>query len=61
MMSDGITETEDANGDQFGPKRLPGELASTDPMHSVFAAMHQFSNGAPPHDDCTLLVIDRTA
>jgi len=61
MMSDGITETENANGDQFGPKRLPGELASPDPMHSVFAAMHQFSNGAPPHDDCTLLVINRTA
>jgi serine phosphatase RsbU (regulator of sigma subunit)/pSer/pThr/pTyr-binding forkhead associated (FHA) protein len=61
MLSDGITETEDPNGEQFGATRLPQELASSDPMHAVFAAMHQFSNGAPPHDDCTLLVIDRTA
>lgn len=61
MLSDGITETEDANGDQFGPSCLPRELSSPDPMHAVFTAMHQFSNGAPPHDDCTLLVIDRTA
>ena len=29
--------------------------------HAIFAAMHQFANGAPPHDDCTLLVIDRTS
>lgn len=61
MLSDGITETEDVNGEQFGSTRLPRELASTDPMHAIFAAMHQFSNGAPPHDDCTLLVINRTA
>ena len=61
MLSDGVTETENALGDQFGSTRLPSELATADPMHAVFAAMHQFSNGAPPHDDCTLLVIDRTA
>jgi serine phosphatase RsbU (regulator of sigma subunit) len=61
MLSDGITETEDANGEQFGTTGLPREIAASDPMHAVFAAMHQFSNGAPPHDDCTLLVIDRTA
>jgi phosphoserine phosphatase RsbU/P len=60
LLSDGITETEDANGDQFGPSCLPRELSSPDPMHAVFTAMNQFSNGAPPHDDCTLLVIDRT-
>jgi len=60
LLSDGITETEDPNGEQFGSTGLPGELASPDPMHAVFAAMHQFNNGAPPHDDCTLLVIDRT-
>jgi serine phosphatase RsbU (regulator of sigma subunit) len=30
-------------------------------MHTIFNSMHQFTNGAPPHDDCTLLVIDRTA
>jgi len=56
-----ITEAEDPNGEQFGFARLPIELASPDPMHAIFAAMHQFANGAPPHDDCTLLVIDRTS
>jgi serine phosphatase RsbU (regulator of sigma subunit) len=61
LLSDGITEAEDSSGDQFGNHQLPLELSSADPMHTIFNSMHQFTNGAPPHDDCTLLVIDRTA
>jgi len=61
LLSDGITETEDASGAQFGTSALLHELASADPVHAIFTAMHQFSGGAPPNDDCSLLVIDRTA
>jgi phosphoserine phosphatase RsbU/P len=59
LLSDGITETEDATGEQFGTTALLRELAAADPIPAIFTAMHQFSNGAPPRDDCTLLVIDR--
>jgi phosphoserine phosphatase RsbU/P len=61
LLSDGITETEDAEGVQFGATELAAQLASSDPIHATFTSMHRFSNGAPPHDDCTILVIDRTA
>ncbi|HEX7157720.1 MAG TPA: PP2C family protein-serine/threonine phosphatase, partial [Edaphobacter sp.] len=61
LLSDGITETEDATGEQFGANGLLHELATADPVHAIFTSMHQFSGGAPPSDDCTLLVIDRTA
>lgn len=61
LLSDGITETEDCHGVQFGATELGSELANTDPLHAIFNAMHHFSDGAPPRDDCTLLVIDRTA
>ncbi len=60
LLSDGITETEDPHGVQFGTTGLESELATTDPVHAIFTAMHGFSNGAPLRDDCTLLVIDRT-
>jgi sigma-B regulation protein RsbU (phosphoserine phosphatase) len=61
LVSDGITETEDSDGVQFGASELAAQLAASDPIHATFTSMNQFSNGAPPHDDCTILVIDRTA
>jgi serine phosphatase RsbU (regulator of sigma subunit) len=61
LLSDGITETEDASGEQFGTNGLVDELATADPIHAIFTSMHQFSGGMPPSDDCSLLVIDRTA
>lgn len=59
LLSDGISEIEDSKGDQFGTTGLLGELADAEPIDSIFTAMHQFSGGEPPRDDCTLLVIDR--
>ena len=61
LLSDGITETENASGEQFGANGLLHELATADPVHAIFTSMHQFSGGAPLSDDCSLLVIDRTA
>ncbi|WP_263366610.1 SpoIIE family protein phosphatase [Edaphobacter bradus] len=60
LLSDGITEAEDSSGEQFGPTKLKRELATAEPVHAIFTSMHRFSGGAPPRDDCTLLVIDRT-
>jgi phosphoserine phosphatase RsbU/P len=61
LVSDGITETEDSFGVQFGASELAAQLAASDPIHATFTSMNRFSNGAPPRDDCTILVIDRTA
>lgn len=61
LLSDGITETEDISGAQFGTTGLLDKLATADPIHAIFTSMHKFSGGAPPSDDCSLLVIDRTA
>jgi serine phosphatase RsbU (regulator of sigma subunit) len=61
LLSDGITETEDPSGDQFSETELIAQLAANDPVDAIFAAVHRFSAGAPLRDDCTILVIDRTA
>jgi serine phosphatase RsbU (regulator of sigma subunit) len=61
LVSDGITETENPDGVQFGSNELVTQLDSSDPIETTFAAINQFSEGAPPHDDCTILVINRTA
>jgi serine phosphatase RsbU (regulator of sigma subunit) len=61
LVSDGITETENPQGVPFGSGELAAQLASSDPIETTFAAMNHFSEGAPPHDDCTILVINRTA
>ncbi|MBS1820526.1 MAG: SpoIIE family protein phosphatase [Acidobacteria bacterium] len=61
LLSDGITETENLEGVPFGSGELAAQLGSSDPIATTFAAMNRFSNDAPPLDDCTILVIDRTA
>jgi serine phosphatase RsbU (regulator of sigma subunit) len=58
LLSDGVTETEDPAGTQFGSTEIAQELAAPDPIHAVFASMRRFSSGALPSDDCTMLVID---
>jgi phosphoserine phosphatase RsbU/P len=60
LLSDGITETENSNGTQFAETEFAQELAATDPVNAVFTSVYRFSDGAPPQDDCTLLVINRT-
>jgi serine phosphatase RsbU (regulator of sigma subunit) len=60
LLSDGVTETEDPAGIQFGSTEIAQELAAPDPILAVFASMRRFSSGALPTDDCTMLVIDIT-
>jgi sigma-B regulation protein RsbU (phosphoserine phosphatase) len=62
MMSDGITEAENAAFEQFGDDELEKHLSvMTDPIQQIFAAVNQYCAGAPPHDDRTMLTIDRVA
>ena len=62
LMSDGITEAENAAFEQFGDDELEKHLSvMTDPIQQIFAAVNQYCAGAPPHDDRTMLTIDRVA
>jgi sigma-B regulation protein RsbU (phosphoserine phosphatase) len=61
LLSDGVTEAESLTGVQFGSIEHQREFSAPDPIQTIFAAMHRFCEGVAPHDDRTLLVIDRTA
>jgi sigma-B regulation protein RsbU (phosphoserine phosphatase) len=61
LLSDGVTEAESPTGVQFGSIERQREFSTPDPIETICAAMHHFCEGAPPHDDRTFLVIDRTA
>jgi sigma-B regulation protein RsbU (phosphoserine phosphatase) len=61
LLSDGVTEAENLAGVQFGSIERHSEFSAPDPIQTTFASIHLFCEGVPPHDDRTLLVIDRTA
>jgi serine phosphatase RsbU (regulator of sigma subunit)/pSer/pThr/pTyr-binding forkhead associated (FHA) protein len=59
LVTDGITEAEDAQGIQFGAPQLDDLIRTHDPVASVFNAVEQFCQGASPQDDRTMLVIQQ--
>jgi serine phosphatase RsbU (regulator of sigma subunit) len=61
LVTDGITEAEDAEGTQFGVTRLHDLIIAQDPVASVFSAVEQFCEGASLLDDQTMLVIQQVA
>ena len=60
LLSDGITESENCNGIEFGTAELQRDLGAADPIQAIFTSLHRFCEGTAPLDDRTLLVIDRT-
>jgi sigma-B regulation protein RsbU (phosphoserine phosphatase) len=61
LVTDGITEAEDAEGTQFGVAQLRDLLRAQDPVASVFSAVEQFCEGAYLLDDQTMLVIEQVS
>ena len=65
MYTDGVTEAENKEHDQFGTTRLEAELAglkgadSKQIVEAVNAKVKEFIDGAPQSDDITQLVIRR--
>jgi serine phosphatase RsbU (regulator of sigma subunit) len=59
LMSDGVTEAKNPANDQFDSTDMTQDMVGAEPIYDVFASMHKFCAGEPPHDDCTMLVIDR--
>lgn len=61
LYTDGITEAQNAAGEQFGLARLDRVLENcsvqaSDLLQSVLAALDEFTAGHPAHDDRTVLV-----
>ena len=61
LLSDGVTESENCNGIEFGGTELRQDLGAADPIQAIFTSLHRFCEGTAARDDRTLLVIDRTA
>jgi serine phosphatase RsbU (regulator of sigma subunit) len=65
LFSDGITEAQDASGEEFRDSRLLDTLrkAAAEPAEAmidrVFEAIDAFAAGAPQFDDMTILVVRR--
>jgi len=60
LLTDGITETEDANGDEFGSGNVESCLFESDPVVSVMNKVRVFSDGREAQDDRTMVVLERT-
>jgi serine phosphatase RsbU (regulator of sigma subunit)/pSer/pThr/pTyr-binding forkhead associated (FHA) protein len=60
MVTDGVTEAENARGDFFDNERLEQVAAQSQSLEDVFAAVSQFCNGTPLSDDCTVVELAYT-
>lgn len=58
LLTDGITEAEDATGGQFGTDNLTCHLRTANVVDALFQAIEEFSVGMKPQDDLTVLTID---
>ncbi len=56
LVSDGITEAEDAHGEFFGDERLDSASLCAD-LRGVLQRMADFCAGHPANDDCTIVQV----
>lgn len=61
LVTDGITEAEDADGTQFGVAQFQSLTSAPDPVASVFSAVEQSCQGVSLQDDQTILVVHQIA
>jgi sigma-B regulation protein RsbU (phosphoserine phosphatase) len=57
LVTDGVTEAEDAHGEMFESGRLEEVAGKSTSMEDIFAAVALFCNGTPLSDDCTVVEI----
>ncbi len=55
MVTDGVTEAEDAQGEFYGDERLEESANSAAPYDSIFSSVKTFCGDTPLSDDCTIL------
>jgi phosphoserine phosphatase RsbU/P len=55
LVSDGVNEAQNREGDFFGDERLEATVMKG---NDLFAAVSEFAQGAPPSDDCTTVELE---
>lgn len=60
LLTDGISETENAAGAEFGFAGLEPYVGSQNPLVEIMEAVQSFSGGREAQDDRTLVVLERT-
>ena len=55
LVTDAITDAENADGDVFGDKRLEESAQGERPLEEIFASLQVFCAGRSIEDDCTIL------
>ena len=58
IITDGISETEDRAGEEFGLAGVEKLMTSADPIEEILDAVNKFCDGAEPQDDRTLVVME---
>src|SRR5271165_6699722 len=57
LVTDGVTEAENAMGDFFEDSRLEAAAAKAPTLEGIFSAVSEFCAGNPLNDDCTVVEI----
>jgi phosphoserine phosphatase RsbU/P len=55
LVTDGVTEAENAEGEFFDNDRLEAVAAKTPNLEDIFSAVSDFCSGTPLGDDCTVV------
>ena len=55
LVTDGVTEAENAEGEFFDNERLEAVAAKSPTLEDIFAAVNDFCCGTPLGDDCTVV------
>jgi len=55
LVTDGVTEAENAEGEFFDNERLEAVAARTPTLEDIFDAVNEFCGGTPLGDDCTVV------
>ena len=55
LVTDGVTEAENARGDMFDSERLERVAGKSKSMEDIFSAVADFCGGTPLNDDCTVV------
>jgi phosphoserine phosphatase RsbU/P len=57
LVTDGVTEAENAQGDFFDNERLEAVAAKSNSLNDIFSAVSDFCGTTPRTDDCTVVEI----
>ncbi len=60
LVTDGVTEAENAMGDFFEDSRLEAAAAKSPTLEGIFSAVTEFCAGNPLSDDCTVVELTYT-